>query len=73
VSSDSRGIEVEPGRTVVFATSGRSEAKRGYGVVQSVRGDRVFLRDVHMDHGYFGEYVSIKNVYVVELPEVPSV
>lgn len=74
MSSDSRGVEVSPGRTVVFATSGRSEAKRGYGTVDRVVGQRVYLSEKHLDHGYsWSDYVSIKNVYVVELPEAPSV
>lgn len=71
MSSDPRGIEITPGRTVVFATSGRAEAKRGYGIVDRVANQRVFLRDVHMDHGWFGDYVTASNVYVVELPEAP--
>lgn len=71
MSSDPRGVEITPGRTVVFATSGRAEAKRGYGTVDRVTGERVYLRDAHLDHGYFSDHVRASNVYVVELPEAP--
>lgn len=73
MSSDPRGFEVTPGCTVVFATSGRAEAKRGYGTVDRVVGQRVYLAEKHLDHGTsWSDYVSINNVYVVTLPEVPS-